>query len=181
MQKVVERLIQSYENQSRIVENSEYFDWLYEFTQTYPKFSDTDWLYSGLNKLSPQDVRNINLLEDLFSAIDRYHDRNLLKANTSDYTAWYNIKYKDAYFAIGICVGQGAYNFATRYKSIDDMLPETYIEFEYILEDKPAPGFKEKQGMLEQFEQLVIDMKKLNIPEANLEEIVKKIFDTVNT
>lgn len=170
------RLIERAENQIRLVGSTEYMEWLYEFTKTHTKFSDTDWMYETQPSLSEQDAKQVGLLTDFFTAIDYYHTRNLLNANTERYQVWYNIRYKDAYFAIGVCVGQGAYNFVTRYESYDKMLPESFIDFDYILQNKQAPGFIEKKKKLKQIQELAIQLKNLGTPSGAIEIIISEVF-----
>lgn len=171
-----ERFNESLENQKRLIASTEYFDWLYEFTNKHRKFTDTDWLYKKDKSMSETDYSQVDILTDFFTAVDQYHRRNLLAANTEGYAAWYNIKYKDAYFAIGIRVGQGAQNFVTRYKRYEDMLPEPFIEFEYIMENRTAPGLDEKQEKLQQLQEIAIQLDNIGTPKEAVEKVINGVF-----
>lgn len=171
-----ERFNKSLENQKRLVESTDYFDWLYEFTKKHQKFTDTDWLYDS-DSICESDYSQVELLTDFFTAVDQYHRRNLLEANAEGYAAWYNIKYKDAYFAIGIRVGQGAQNFVTRYKQYKEMLPEPFIEFEDILENKKHPGLAEKNEALLKLQAEANLLRNLGVPREIIENTIKQVFE----
>ena len=170
-----ERVNESSENQKRLVANTEYFDWLYEFTKSHRKFFDTDWLYDRVS-ISENDYSQVERLTDFFTAIDRYHRDNLLEPNIDGYEWWYNIKYKDAYFAINVMVGQGATNFAIRYDSYEGVVHEPFIDFEYILQGKPVPELEQKQSKLQDFANIVREMKEMGIPLSVIVERVTKTF-----
>ena len=174
-----ERFNESLENQKRLISSTEYFDWLYEFTKKHRQFSDTDWLYDRIS-ISEYDYNQVELLTDFFTGVDGYHRNNLLEANTQGYAAWYNIKYKDAYFAIGIRVGQGASNFVTRYKNFKEMDGEPFIEFEYILENKKAPKLSEKKQALQSLREVVNLLHGLGVPKSEVERVIKEIYVKTN-
>lgn len=171
-----ERFNESFENQKRLISSIEYFEWLYEFTKKYPRFTDTSWLYKKDPTMSVHDYTQVDLLTDFFTAIDGYHTRNLLKANTEDHAAWYNIKYKDAYFAIGIRVGQGAENFVTRYERYEAMLPKSFIEFEDVMKGKQHPGFAEKNEALQRLQAEANLLRNLGVPREIVENAIKQAF-----
>lgn len=171
-----ERFNENFENQKRLIESTEYFDWLYEFTKKYPKFTDTDWLYDR-ESISESDYRQVELLTDFFTAVDQYHRRNLIGANSEGYAAWYNIKYKDAYFAIGVRVGQGAQNFVTRYKRYQEMIPEPFVEFDVILENKENPGLADKNKALLRLQVALNDLRTLGVPREIIENAIKQVFE----
>lgn len=172
-----ERFNASLANQEQLIASTEYFDWLYEFTKKRPKFTTTDWMYKKDRNMSEKDYSQVDLLTDFFTAIDGYHRENLLGANAEGYAAWYNLKYNDAYFAIGIRVGQGAENFVTRYKNYKEMNGEPYIEFEDIMQNRVAAGFVEKQKALEQLEVAVKHACSVGVPKDAVEKAIKKAFD----
>jgi len=174
-----ERFNESLENQKRLISSTEYFDWLYEFTKSHKKFSDTDWLYDRVS-ISEDDYSQVELLTDFFTAIEEYHRENLLEANAQGYAAWYNIKYKDVYFAIGICVGQGASNFVTRYENPEEMEGEPFIEFEYILENKEAPGLAQKKAALQSLQDTANLLRDLGVPKSEVDNVIKKAFEKNN-
>lgn len=171
-------LFKKKERQKSLTLNSNYIEWLYEFTKEHPKFSDTDWLYEKEPSMSENDYEKIYLLTDFFTAIDRYYVRNLLDVNREGYAIWYNIKYKEVYFSIGVCEGQGAFGFVTRYESLDEMLPETFIEFDDILHDKPALDFEQKQAKLQELEKLMTELKVMNTPQDRIQDVLDKTFES---
>jgi hypothetical protein len=171
-----ERFNESLENQKRLIASTEYFDWLYEFTKKHRQFSDIDWLYDRVS-ISEDDYSQLELLTDFFTAVDRYHRDNLLETNAQGYAAWYNIKYKDVYFAIGIRVGQGASNFVTRYKNFKEMAGEPFIEFEYILKNKEAPGLVQKKATLQSLQDTANLLRDLGVPKSAVDDVIQKAFE----
>ena len=171
-----ERFNESLENQKRLVSNVEYIEWLYEFTKKHPNFTDTDWLYDRIS-ISESDYGQVEILTDFFTAVDSYHQKNLLQANAQGYATWYNIKYKDKYFAIGIRVGQGASNFVTVYADFEEMGGEPFIEFEYIMENKEAPKLLEKKQALQRLEEVAKLLHNLQVPKCEVEKVINKAYE----
>ena len=172
-----ERFNEQQANQKRLLSSTQYFDWLYDFTKNHPRFTDTDWLYEKDPGMTERDYAQLALLTDFFTAVDRYHDKNLLQANAQGYAAWYNIKYKDAYFAIGIRVGQGASNFVTRYENPEEMEGEPFIEFEDILENKEASGFAEKNKALQSLQDIANLLRDLKVPKEAVDKVIKQAYE----
>jgi len=127
--------------------------------------------------MSEDDYSQVDMLTDFFTAIDDYHRENLLEANSEGNAAWYNIKYKDTYFAIGIRVGQGSESFVTRYKNDKDMDGEPFIEFADIMQNSVAAGFVEKQRALERVETAVKNARALCVPKEAIEKVIKQAFE----
>lgn len=172
-----ERFNEHLDNQKRLLTSTEYFDWLYDFTKKTPRFTDTDWLYEKEPGMTERDCAQVALLTDFFTAVNRYHDKNLLQANTEGCAAWYNIKYKDAYFAVGIRVGQGAENFVTRYANCKEMGDEAFIRFEDILENKEASGLAEKNKALQSLQDIANLLRDLKVPKEAVDKVIKQAYE----
>lgn len=172
-----EKVKESIEIQKRLVTSTDYVEWLFDFTKKHPNFTDSDWLYNEDPEMSENDYSQVRFLTDFFTAIYQYHTRNLLKANGEGHTEWYNIKYKDAYFAIGIRVGQGAENFVKRYESYDAMAPESFIEFKDIMTNKEDAGLAEKNEALQKLQNEVSHVYGLGVPKAVVDNIIKQVFE----
>ncbi len=171
-----ERFNASLENQKRLIASTDYFDWLYEFTKKHPKFTDTSWQYTKDESMSATDHSQVELLTDFFTAIDQYHRKNLLKVNMEGYACWYNVKYKDTYFAIGMIVGQGATSFVTRHENYEAMEGEVFIDFEYILGQQAAPGLVKKQQILQRVQADSDKLRDLGTPKSAVLEVIEKSF-----
>lgn len=174
------RFNQSLENQRRLISGTDYVDWLYEFTKKYPKFSDTTWLYEKDPTMSETDYSQVDLLQDFFGAVYRYYLDNLLEGNKEGYATWYNIKYKDAYFAIGIVVGQGASNFVTRYQSYEEMLPESFVDFESILKKETDPELYKKKKAIREMQVQIEKVRDLGVSKETVESIIHQVFQQKN-
>ena len=81
------------------------------------------------------------------------------------------------YFAIGIRVGQGASNFVTRYKNFKEMDGEPFIEFEYILENKEAPGLEQKKYVLQSLQNTANLLRDLGVLKSEVDNVIKKAFE----
>ena len=146
----------------------DYIEWLYNFTKTFSYFSDIDWLYQIPRAVTDEDYKNVKMLTLFFEVVSEYFQDNLLPANGTTNNAWYTIKYKDVYLDIGVCVGQGAYNYVESHEE----KPNRYVEFEKILANKSDSALKIKQERLLTLEHLLLEMYNLNIPRS---EVIKKV------
>jgi len=169
-----EKLVARMQRKEDLVKDTSYMEWLYEFTKTFPSFRDTQWLYEKDDRISSDDQKQIEILQDFFTAIQIYHTKNLLESNGSEHQCWYNIKYNNDYFAIGILIGQGATNFVTRYESYEELRNEKFIEFKDIMEDKVALGFEQRKAGLQQLSEFLTKLYDMGIPKAAVEEVFKK-------
>lgn len=82
-----------------MVSNTDYIDWLDQFTLQNPIFSENDWLYSDVLKSS--DKRNVQDLFLFFRAIDNYAKRNYIAPFVSESRIEYAVHKDDFFFQIG--------------------------------------------------------------------------------
>ena len=130
----------------KILSNSEYINWLKEFLNTYPNFSDDDWLYYP-NKISINDKKNVNKLYLLYYGIDEYCKTNYFYPSLNEFGNYYKIKYNNINFIIGHFIGQGNHFYVKKIDKLDDC-----IDFNNILYNKKR----------ENIESIKIDLKKLS-------------------
>ena len=80
-----------------------------------------------------------------------------------------NIKHNGIGYCIGLVIGQGAYVYVNR------TVPEdSSIDFDDILNDVIPKDFETKKALIDIFEQIVTDMKAMNIPKSVILEIIQK-------
>ena len=82
-----------------MVSNTDYVDWLDQFTLQNPIFSENDWLYS--DTLGVEDKKNVQDLFLFFRAIDSYAKRNYIAPTVVDHRIGYTIHKDDFYFQVG--------------------------------------------------------------------------------
>ena len=70
-----------------------------------------------------------------------------------------NLKYNGVGYVLGLVVGQGSYVYVLR-KHLED----NEIDFEDILKDTVPDDFEDKKALLQQFEQIVAEMKGMDVP-----------------
>lgn len=119
MKYFIEQISKMNARQNYIIATSEYIDWLYKFTVNNPKISTNECKPQAVKWTKNSDEENIDLVPALYSVIDSYHLQNQLKSHGHGQYKWYNIKYKDAYFLVGIFMGQDVFYFVQRCESSD--------------------------------------------------------------
>lgn len=175
MNSFFENISKNVETQRRLIADTLYMDWLSKFTETYPKFTDDRWLYTK-DGISVQDYENVENLTHFFDAIEKFCDANLVKVNGDSRERWYNIKYKELYLAIGVCIGQGAFCFVSRYENKEEILAETFVDFEDVLKNKKISGYKQREELLIELEKLIKKIKDSDIPKYKVEAIINNCF-----
>ncbi|MBQ6135620.1 MAG: hypothetical protein IJI60_04830 [Bacilli bacterium] len=82
-----------------MVSNTDYVDWLDQFTLQNPIFSENDWIFS--DTLSIEDKKNVQDLFLFFRAIDSYAKRNYIAPSVVDNRIGYTLHKDDFFFQIG--------------------------------------------------------------------------------
>lgn len=175
--KYVENLVKEcFENVDRIrqfVENYQYIEWLYNFTETYPCFADNRWNYERQRTISDEDYEKVNALPWFFKAVRMYFERNLIHINSAAPNDWwYTIKYKDVYFNLGLCVGQVPYSYVERCEET----PKTYVDFEKIVANESDSKYAKRREIMLDLERLLLEMRNLDIPYEEVMKLVNKTF-----
>jgi len=114
--RLVDELLQKQNKIKELVSNKNYILWLEEFTKSYPKFCDDDWLYKS-DELSDRDTQMISYLGYFYECINQYAEKNYLSAysdNIPFYNCFYHIKFNAILYKIGIVSGQGTYYYCQR-------------------------------------------------------------------
>ena len=115
-----------------IVSNNKYIKWLEEFTKKYPKFYNNDFFYEESDKVTKVDLENIDYLGLLFEGINDYAKKNYIyRVNESDYIDYYDIKYNNIGYRIGVLTGQGTIVYCER-----EIVVDNAIDFNDIILNK---------------------------------------------
>lgn len=128
---VVAKLIER-ENQVRsIISNPDYVNWIDTFTKTLGcGFNDDEWLYYDSDEVSKEDLDKAFKISLLFDGIMGYADDNGIEGISIEEGVYYNVRYNDFMFKIGVAVGQGGYCFCGR---IDDGEGIEFIDFNDVM------------------------------------------------
>lgn len=175
--KYVENLVKEcFENVEKIgqfVNDYQYIDWLYNFTEKYTCFADNRWNYEAVRTISDEDYEKVNALPWFFKGVRMYFESNLFPINhdaSNDW--WYAVKYKDVYFRVGIYVGQTPYSYVERCEEV----LKNYIEFEKIVANETDSKYVRKRETMLDLERLLLEMRNLDIPYQEVIKLVNKTF-----
>lgn len=95
----------------KMVEATDYIDWIYEFTKKHNCISDDPWdEYDGATETDKENIKNLSLF---FSVIEEYIQRTknneaAVCEGETFITVSYYFKHKDKTFCISTIIGQGA-------------------------------------------------------------------------
>lgn len=134
-EKFLQGLLESRRKEKELTMNNEYVMWLEKFTEDYPNFSDEDWLYHA-EKISKQDFKRVEDLPYFYGGIMGYADRHKIEANPCCFGNYYNIKYNNIGYEIGVMHGQGTIQFCKRVSLEDEINEDKFIDFEEIIKDQ---------------------------------------------
>ena len=157
-------------DKAELVSNDDYIRWLENFTSIYEKFTDDTWLYHP-EELLEHDYKNVSKIGLFFDALSDYCRKYYINMNCDEGPAFERIiiKYKDVGYEIGLIVGQGAIVYVERQAPKEDE-----IEFDDVLNDIVPEDFEAKRDLVRKLEQIVSEMKTLNIPKSVILEVVGK-------
>lgn len=166
----IEELKRKHEERKDVVANDKYISWLEQFTLVYKCFNDDNWLYNP-EGLSEDDAKNVRKISSFFGALSEYCNRYYINiaCNNRYEVEHINIKHNGVGYQIGLLVGQGSLIYVERDEPKYDA-----IEFMDIVNDIPPSDFEAKKELLKKFEQIVMEIKALDISKAVIMDIVDK-------
>ena len=115
-----------------MVSNTEYVEWLYQFTQDKDSFSDNEWLYFP-EKISQSDRKNVEKLSLFYEIIEEYAEENYIYPTPCDFGNFYRVKSNDFGFEIGVLIGQGTVFFFNKSSLEND---KVFIDFHDVITGK---------------------------------------------
>lgn len=93
-----------------MMSNTEYLEWLDEFTKDKNRFCDDAWLYCP-EKISDSDRENVEKLCLFYEGIKEYAIENYIYPTSCDFGEYYKVKLNDFCFKIGILFRQTVFFF----------------------------------------------------------------------
>jgi len=152
-----------------LIANTDYIEWLNEFTLINGDFYENDWEYSK-TKLPKKEMENVRKLGDFYSAINKYAERNYIYPEADKFTRFYRVRYNTNMFNIGGIFGQGVEFFCARQDLDDDT---KYLDIEDVINNKVQPNKPVIEKSLDQLSKKIITLHEDGIP-------YKAIEDTLN-
>jgi len=156
-----------------IFSNNNYINWLESFTVEHQSFSDDDWLYCP-EIISQEDRENVTNLRLFYEGIERYAKDNYIYPPECDYGGYYNIKFENCGYEIGMLEGQGTIVFFCNRKEFNKDLE--YIEFEDIASNKKRNTTDIIAQQLEDLSNAVLELYKNGVP---LDALVETLDTTL--
>ena len=171
--KFIKDMQDTIKRKKELVSNVDYIEWLYTFTDSHPDFRDNQWVYENPKRISDDDYEKVKLLTDFFTAIEDYCTSNLIASNGTARDFSYVIKYKDKYFEIGVCIGQGAFNYVVTSNEVES----EYILFESIINNSKDAKLDIKVDKLATIKGITEELKALGMPGEAIINMIKKIYN----
>jgi len=173
MDKFFSNLVEEAKRQKEMISNTDYIEWLYNFTDAHPSFTSIQWDYQRPANIFDDDYEKVGLLTDFFVGIENYCDENMIAALGDVHDFAYIIKYKDKYLKIGVCIGQGAFNYV---EQCEEALSECIL-FESIMNNIKDHNKDKKEKELDELKQVVRRLRILDTPLDVVMKTVKGIYD----
>ena len=160
LERIVSDLNKRNLKKKKIVSNYDYISWLEKFTLAHASFADDSWLYNP-SEISKEDLKNVRILDIFFGGVAEYCHKYYINIDCEEEfeEERINLKYNGVGYQIGLVVGQGSYVYVTR-KNLEG----NEIDFEDVFSDVAPADFEEKKALLLQYEQLVAEMKGMDVP-----------------
>lgn len=168
MDNIMKDILERSKRQKELISNTSYIEWLCEFTQVRKKFISTQWVYQT-DLLFADDSKNVDLLPDFFAAIEEYCEKNMIAYTGTQTERSYAIKYKGVHLDIGVCIGQGAFNFVERKDEVSDK----DIDFEDIINAASHELLDKKLQKISELENLLDEMKDLGMSKEQIITVIK--------
>lgn len=128
----------------KMASNPDYIIWLNKFTESYPEFSDEDFIYFP-EKISEYDNNYVCDLGLFFEVIDRYAEKNYICSLPCNFGKYYPVRYGENGYHIGCLVGQGVVCFCHK---VDVLDKNNFIDYEDIIQNKKQPYVDEIDAKL---------------------------------
>lgn len=143
-----------------LLSNTDYINWLVNFTKKHTNFSDDDWLYFS-EKIAKEDLERVNNLHLIYHGIEKYANENYIYPTECDFGNFYKIKLENIGFEIGMLVGQGTVFFCKRVQVIDS---KDFIDFYDIINNKKNKNATTIKNKLNKLFDLVVSLHKSDVP-----------------
>lgn len=162
-----------YEEIKSMMSNTDYVEWLKEFSKDKNQFCSDDWLYYK-DEIGEIDRDNVGKLCLFYRGIANYSNQNYIYPIPSKFGNYYRVKLDDFGFEIGMLIGQGTI-FSFNKVSIDD--DKEFIDFKDIMTNKKQDNVDQINETLDSISNMVITAYESGVP---IDVIVSKFYNTIN-
>lgn len=170
LERILSDISRRNQKKKALIANYDYISWLENFSLSHDCFSDDSWMYTP-SEISKEDLKNVQILDLFFNALSEYCHRYYINIawNEDCEEERINLEYNGVAYQFGLVVGQGAYVYVKRKTPVGNE-----INFSDVVNDIEPADFEDKKALLIQFEELVDEMKGMDIPHSAMLEIFNK-------
>ena len=130
--------------ENSLISNTNYIEWLKEFTLNMKGFYTSSWDYSE-EELSEFDRKRVEKLNDFYDSIYNYATNNYIYPNDYSYQSFYKVRLDNFGFEIGFIYGQGIDFF---FRKVDIVNEEEFIDFNDVMNNKKQDNVDEINAAL---------------------------------
>ena len=170
----MQKQINEQEKIERIFSNFDYLNWIIEFTNKISSFSS--WTLLHKDKLNEVDIENIENLILFYKGIEYYANKNYLYPFIDSNNTYYQIKFNNLGFKIGVTYGQGLIPFCEKTAIINE---NEFIDFNSIIQNKEQDNVKEINQILKELEDLIITTYKKGVPIEAIKNTTDQVINEI--
>lgn len=115
-----------------LISNTNYFEWLNQFTQDKEVFYSDDWLYTP-ELIKDSDKENVDKLCFFYKGIDDYATQKNIYPLQCEFGNFYKIRLDAIGFEIGVLIGQGTVFFCEKVAVENE---QEFIDFNDIMKNQ---------------------------------------------
>lgn len=160
---------------SALTSNTEYINWLIQFSKEEGGFSDSDWDYAK-EKLDPATQEKVDNLQLLFEGISRYARKNYIYSSPNALGEYYRIKLNGVGLEISYKTGQGT-TFYCRMVPLEN--ESEFIDFMDIVENKKRPEVDRIESGLKVLSNTIMLLQANGIPLEAISETIDRTIKKI--
>lgn len=161
-----------YEKIKIMMSNTNYLEWLNQFTQDKNGFYDDDWQYSP-DLITESDKENVEKLGLFYEGIEKYATSNYISPSLCEFGNFYKIRLDEKGFEIGFLIGQGTVFFC---KKVAVENKQEFIDINDIITGKKQEKTDKINASLETLSNMVLTAYENGVP---IESIVYTLDNTI--
>jgi len=173
--KIVQEERERNEKISTLTSNTEYINWLIQFSKEEGGFSDSDWDYAK-EKLDPATQEKVDNLQLLFESISRYARKNYIYSSPNAFGKYYCIKLNGVGLEIGYKAGQGTTFYCRRVPLENE---SEFIDFMDIVENKKRPEVDRIESGLKVLSNTIMLLQANGIPLEAISETIDRTIKKI--
>ncbi len=158
-----------------IISNTNYINWLIEFTKNKSNFSDKWLTIANKNDPNKEYVKNLSLF---YEGIKNYATNNHIYPIKEDNKHYYTIKYQGISFQIGYELNDGLEYFCNRVPLENE---SSFIDYYDILSNNKQPNVDEYNNILNNISNMIREAYERNIPIESIVSTLDNVFKEITT